>query len=64
MYLGPLTHYLIDTPALGRLVSQQLSERQQARFASGDQVMLSWEADGAFVLSDAGGDAGSETSAP
>ena len=64
MYLGPLTHYLIDTQALGRLVSQQLSERQQARFASGDQVILSWEADGAFVLSDAGGDAGSETSAP
>ena len=53
MYLGPLTHYLVDTPALGRLVSQQLSERQQARFTPGDQVVLSWEADGAFVLSDA-----------
>ena len=64
MYLGPLTHYLIDTPALGRLVSQQLSERQQARFASGDQVMLSWEADGAFVLSDVGDGAGSEGNAP
>ena len=22
MYLGPLTHYLVDTPALGRIVSQ------------------------------------------
>ena len=64
MYLGPLTHYLIDTPALGRLVSQQLSERQQARFASGDQVTLSWEADGAFVLSAVGDGAGSEGNAP
>jgi spermidine/putrescine ABC transporter ATP-binding subunit len=56
MYLGPLTHYLVDTPALGRLVSQQLSERQHARFRPGDQVVLSWEADGAFVLSDQGDD--------
>ena len=64
MYLGPLTHYLIDTPALGRLVSQQLSERQQARFASGAQVTLSWEADGAFVLSDVDDGAGSGGNAP
>jgi spermidine/putrescine transport system ATP-binding protein len=54
MYLGPLTHYLVDTPTLGRLVSQQLSEREQARFAPGDQIVLSWEPDGAFVLSDTG----------
>ena len=54
MYLGPLTHYLVDTPALGRLVSQQLSDRQHARFQPGDQVVLNWEADGAFVLSDSG----------
>ena len=53
MYLGPLTHYLVDTPALGRIVSQQLSERQQARFSPGDQVALSWDADDAFVLTDA-----------
>jgi spermidine/putrescine transport system ATP-binding protein len=59
MYLGPLTHYLVDTPTLGRLVSQQLSERQHTRFQPGDQVVLSWEADGGFVLSepaDAGGE--------
>jgi spermidine/putrescine transport system ATP-binding protein len=58
MYLGPLTHYLVDTPALGRLVSQQLSERQHARFRPGDQVVLSWEADAAFVLSEDGADHG------
>lgn len=56
MYLGPLTHYLVDVPALGRIVSQQLSERQQARFSPGDQVVLSWEADDAFVLTDADGE--------
>jgi spermidine/putrescine transport system ATP-binding protein len=65
MYLGPLTHYLVDTPALGRIVSQQLSERQQARFSPGDQVVLSWDADDAFVLADAGaetrGDEGDES---
>jgi spermidine/putrescine transport system ATP-binding protein len=53
MYLGPLTHYLVDTPALGRIVSQQLSERQQARFSPGDRVVLSWAPDDAFVLADA-----------
>jgi spermidine/putrescine transport system ATP-binding protein len=60
MYLGPLTHYLVDTPTLGRLVSQQLSERQHTRFQPGDQVVLSWDADGAFVLSDPGEAAGGE----
>jgi len=58
MYLGPLTHYLVETPALGRLVSQQLSERQGTRFRSGDHVVLSWEPEDGFVLSDAVGDAG------
>jgi spermidine/putrescine transport system ATP-binding protein len=61
MYLGPLTHYLVDTPVLGRLVSQQLSEREHARFQPGDQVVLSWEADGAFVLSDPSDAAGGES---
>ncbi len=63
MYLGPLTHYLVDVPALGRIVSQQLSERQQTRFSAGDQVVLSWDADDAFVLTDAGGETrGAESS--
>ncbi len=51
MYLGPLTHYLVDTPVLGRLVSQQLSERHQVRFRPGEQVALNWDADAAFMLS-------------
>jgi spermidine/putrescine transport system ATP-binding protein len=64
MYLGPLTHYLVDTPALGRIVSQQLSERQQARFSPGDQVALSWDADDAFVLTDADDDTRDAESTP
>jgi spermidine/putrescine transport system ATP-binding protein len=51
MYLGPLTHYLVDTPALGRIVSQQVSQRREASFSAGEQVVLSWEPDATFVLS-------------
>ena len=58
MYLGPLTHYLVDTPALGRIVSQQLSERREAPFAAGDHVVLSWEAEATFVLSSSSDGAG------
>ena len=58
MYLGPLTHYLVDTPALGRIVSQQLSERRAAPFRAGDNVVLSWEPDATFALGAAGGTAG------
>jgi spermidine/putrescine transport system ATP-binding protein len=57
MYLGPLTHYLVDTPALGRIVSQQVSQRREASFSAGEHVVLSWEAEAAFVLS---GDDGTE----
>lgn len=51
MYLGPLTHYLVDTPALGRIVSQQVSERREASFSTGEQVVLSWDPEATFVLS-------------
>ncbi len=64
MYLGPLTHYLVDSPALGRIVSQQLSERQQARFSPGDPVVLSWDADDAFVLADTDAETSRAESAP
>jgi spermidine/putrescine transport system ATP-binding protein len=57
MYLGPLTHYLVRTPALGRIVSQQLSQRGEPAFRTGDDVVLTWDPDATFVL-DAGGTAG------
>jgi ABC-type Fe3+/spermidine/putrescine transport system ATPase subunit len=50
MYLGPLTNYLIDTDAVGRLVSQQPSTRRGFAPAAGDKVWLSWDLDDAFLL--------------
>jgi spermidine/putrescine transport system ATP-binding protein len=59
MYLGPLTHYLVDTPAIGRIVSQQLSARREAPLRAGDRVVLSWETEETFVLSGPDGSPGS-----
>jgi spermidine/putrescine transport system ATP-binding protein len=50
MYLGPLTNYLIDTDAVGRLVSQQPSTRRGFTPAAGDKVCLAWDLDDAFLL--------------
>jgi spermidine/putrescine transport system ATP-binding protein len=50
MYLGPLTNYLVETEAIGRIVSQQQSHRGELTLRSGDRVWLSWDTDAAFLL--------------
>jgi spermidine/putrescine transport system ATP-binding protein len=50
MYLGPLTNYLVDTEAVGRLVSQQPSTRRGFAPAAGHKVWLAWDLDDTFLL--------------
>lgn len=49
IYLGPTTQYLIATP-LGEMVAQAVSDTIQASVSPGEEVVVSWAPEAAFVL--------------
>lgn len=49
IYLGPTTQYLIATP-LGEMVAQTVSDTMQATLSPGQEVVVSWAPEAAFIL--------------
>ena len=50
IYLGPITEYVVDSPAVGRIVSQQLSDATRTSLEVGEPVVVTWASEAAIVL--------------
>jgi spermidine/putrescine transport system ATP-binding protein len=53
VYLGGLTQYHVDTPAVGRVVSHRMDDAAAAALEPGSRVLLTWPAEHAYVLAGA-----------
>lgn len=54
IYLGPTTQLHIDAPYIGRITTHTVSDSTAVQLTRGDDVVISWAAEAAFVLSDPG----------
>jgi hypothetical protein len=54
VYVGALSHYVVDVPSVGRLTAQRTNDRPASDLAVGTQVVVSWPAESAFVLPEGG----------
>jgi spermidine/putrescine transport system ATP-binding protein len=53
VYLGGLTQFHVETPAVGRLVSHRMDDAVAARLEPGSRVALTWAPEHAYVLAGA-----------
>jgi spermidine/putrescine transport system ATP-binding protein len=53
VYLGGLTQFHVDTPAVGRIVSHRMDDAYAAALEPGSRVVLTWPAEHAYVLAGA-----------